>query len=63
MFLQQQINILEWFLKEHVTLKMSNDDADKSALPNKLIFLNIINQNFFIIIFLHTPVSSIFVIK
>ncbi len=31
MFLEQQISILEWFLKHHVTQDWSND-AEKSAL-------------------------------
>ncbi len=30
MFLEQQISILEWFLKDHVTLK--SHDAENSAL-------------------------------
>ncbi len=39
MFLEQQIIILEWFLKEHVT----SNDAENSALHhrNNLHFMNI----------------------
>ncbi len=39
MFLEQQIRILEWFLKDHVTEDWSND-AENSALHhmNKLNF-------------------------
>ncbi len=45
MFLEKQISILEWFLKDHVTLKKSND-AEKSALHhmNKLHFKIYWNQ-------------------
>ncbi len=33
MFLEHQINILEWFLKDHVTLKTGIMAAENSALP------------------------------
>ncbi len=32
---QHQINILEWFLKEHVTPKTEVMAAEKSALPSQ----------------------------
>ncbi len=32
-FLEQQISILEWFLKDHVTLKTGVVAADNSVLP------------------------------
>ncbi len=32
MFLEQQISILEWFLKDHVTLKTSNDDENSDLI-------------------------------
>ncbi len=33
MFLEQQVNILELFLKDHLTLK--TDDAENVALPSQ----------------------------
>ncbi len=36
MYLEQQINLLEWFLKDHVTLK---PQGDFSLLPTDLWFL------------------------
>ncbi len=35
MYLEQQISILEWFLKNHVTLKTKVMAAENSALSNK----------------------------
>ncbi len=41
MFLQHQINILEWFLKDCVTLKMSND-AEENKINFKIKIKKII---------------------
>ncbi len=41
MFLKQQISILEWFMKDHVTLKTSNV-AENSALITGIKY--ILNQ-------------------
>ncbi len=32
MFLEQQISILEWFLKDHVTEDWSNDDENTALI-------------------------------
>ncbi len=41
MFFEQQIGILEWFKKDHVTLKTAVMTAENPALPsqNKLHFV------------------------
>ncbi len=36
MFLEQQISILEWFLKDHVTLKT---DAENAALITEINYI------------------------
>ncbi len=35
MFLEQQISILEWFLKDHVTLKTGEMATENSVLPSQ----------------------------
>ncbi len=35
MFIEHQISILEWFLKDHVTLKREVMVAENSALPSQ----------------------------
>ncbi len=35
MFLEQQISILEWFLKDHVTLKTREMATENSVLPSQ----------------------------
>ncbi len=35
MFLGQQVSILEWFLKDHGTLKTGEIAAENSALPTQ----------------------------
>ncbi len=44
MFFEQQISILEWFVKDHVTLKDWSNDAENTALHhrNKLHLKNIL---------------------
>ncbi len=35
MLSEQQINLLEWFLKDHVTLKTGEMSAENLALPSQ----------------------------
>ncbi len=42
MFLEQQISILEWFLKDCVTLKTGEMAAENSALPFSFTGINYI---------------------
>ncbi len=52
MFLNPQISILEWFLKEHVTLKTSNTAKKKQFLKiyyHRNIILNVfLNKKIYI---------------
>ncbi len=46
MFLEQQISLLEWFLKDHMTLK-TGDDAENSQEEIKLVnYINLENCYF-----------------
>ncbi len=39
MFLEHKISILEWFLKDHVTLKSQVMTAENSALPSQKLIV------------------------
>ncbi len=43
MFFEQQISLLEWFLKNHVTLKTSNDAENSQEYIRFLKYIKIEN--------------------
>ncbi len=67
-FLEEQIIILEWFLKDHVTLNTAVMAAENSALSSQeyIIIQNIKNKTVisqFVILFQNIPVFTVFLIQ
>jgi len=46
MFLEQQISILEGFLKDHVTLKTREMAAKKFSLPSQVFLIKKVEETF-----------------